>query len=321
MTVKILHHGRCFDGVVSAALAIRLLQALGEDVSEPVTEGQTHRRGPPFDEGAFSADTNVVVDYRYSPDPRLTWWFDHHATTFSDDADRDHLARDRSGRRFFDPEAPSCAGLIHRVARDQLGVTLTLGDAELIAWADRIDTAQFANAAEAVGLQAPPLQLMHWLETAATAASEPTVVAALAAGQTVAELLAAPDRARELEAALATHHALAARARDRLVARDRVAWIDLGDREIAGINKFIPYDADPELDFAVMLLQLPSRVKVSVGSNPFLPSQPDIDIGALCQRFGGGGHAAVGAVSLPRDAVEEGRRIGEQIVAELRNIS
>ncbi len=376
MSTRILHHGRCFDGVVSAALAIRLLRTLGE-APEPVeTAGQTHRRGPPFDPDAFSAAVNVVVDYRYSPDPRLTWWFDHHATTFENESHRAHferyraarrsltvqgsrgnenlpngalapfpvaarsamiggearktaLFRDEGGwdippprsRRFFDPQAPSCARLIQRVALERFGLDLAPRDldpdCDLVAWADRIDTAAFDSPEEAVGLTAAPLRLMHWLETAATAQTEPAVVAALAAGTPLEQILTLPDVATELAESLRAHRALIDQVEARLQRTAGVAWVDLTDQRLTGINKFIPYLLDPKLRFAVMLLRLPGRVKVAVGQNPWAPTEPDVDIGALCRQHGGGGHQAVGAVSLPENAVAEGRSIGETLVTRL----
>lgn len=321
MSLRVLHHGRCFDGVVSAALALRLLRELGHDVDGAETEGQTHRRGPAFDPDAFRADVNVVVDYRYASDPRLTWWFDHHATTFTSDADRAHSEKRDGAQHVFDPDAPSCAGLIHRVAAERFGLDLAPTDGSLVQWADRIDTASFRDAAEAVQLASPPLQLMHWLETAATPQTEPRVVAALAQGVPMEQILTQPWVSAGLDAALAEHQDHVDRVRRRIEAEDRVAWIDLGDVVLRGINKFIPYDALPELQVAVMVLQMPDRVKVSVGTNPWAPRMPDLDVGALCRRYGGGGHAVVGAVSLPVDRLQEGREIGREIVTRLRLVS
>ena len=39
------------------------------------------------------------------------------------------------------------------------------------------------------------------------------------------------------------------------------------------------------------------------------------DISKICERYGGGGHAVVGAIALPTD-IERCRQIGSEIVAE-----
>ena len=62
----------------------------------------------------------------------------------------------------------------------------------------------------------------------------------------------------------------------------------------------------------------PYRTKISVGSNPFSPRPRRHNIATICERYGGGGHAVVGAVSLRTDDVERARAIAREIVAELR---
>ena len=63
-----------------------------------------------------------------------------------------------------------------------------------------------------------------------------------------------------------------------------------------------------------------TRTKISVGSNPFSPRPRRHNLASICERYGGGGHAVVGAVSLgTADAeVECARHIAREIVAELR---
>ncbi len=60
------------------------------------------------------------------------------------------------------------------------------------------------------------------------------------------------------------------------------------------------------------------RSKVSVGSNPWARPPRAHDISRICERYGGGGHPVVGAVSLGPDRVEDVRRIAREIVATLQ---
>jgi nanoRNase/pAp phosphatase (c-di-AMP/oligoRNAs hydrolase) len=60
------------------------------------------------------------------------------------------------------------------------------------------------------------------------------------------------------------------------------------------------------------------RVKVSVGSNPWAPSEPGVNLAKVCERYGGGGHARVGAISFGVTQEAEARKAAEQIVQELR---
>jgi nanoRNase/pAp phosphatase (c-di-AMP/oligoRNAs hydrolase) len=59
-------------------------------------------------------------------------------------------------------------------------------------------------------------------------------------------------------------------------------------------------------------------MKVSVGSNPWAPSPPVVNLAKICERYGGGGHARVGAVSFDLNQQEVARTAAKEIVEELR---
>src|SRR5260370_19744911 len=99
-----------------------------------------------------------------------------------------------------------------------------------------------------------------------------------------------------------------------------VVTFDITDQPTEGYNKFIPYYLHPEATYNVGLSKSSFRVKVSVGTNPWTtkPVSELVNLAALCQRYGGGGHARVGAISFPRDREEEARKSVGEIDAELR---
>jgi hypothetical protein len=99
---------------------------------------------------------------------------------------------------------------------------------------------------------------------------------------------------------------------------DGVVTIDLADSEVDGANKFIAYDLFPEASYTVVVSRDPKRAKVSVGSNPWARPPRAHDISKLCERYGGGGHPVVGAVSLGPGQVGEARRIAGEIARALR---
>jgi nanoRNase/pAp phosphatase (c-di-AMP/oligoRNAs hydrolase) len=59
-------------------------------------------------------------------------------------------------------------------------------------------------------------------------------------------------------------------------------------------------------------------VKVSVGSNPWAPLPPIVNLAKICERYGGGGHARVGAISFGVTQQDEARKAAAEIVEELR---
>ena len=70
------------------------------------------RRRRLFDPALFDGDENAIVDFKYSSDPRLTWWFDHHQSAFLNAEDAEHFRRDTSGRKLYDPSYKSCTSFI-----------------------------------------------------------------------------------------------------------------------------------------------------------------------------------------------------------------
>src|SRR6266511_162387 len=109
MQLKVLYHGNCFDGCASAALFSRYFVAReGGRLDAVRFVPLQHQQGDPFPKDAFDADVNACVDFRFSPSPGLHWWFDHHASAFPTPAERAAFERDTSGRKFWDPTAPSC---------------------------------------------------------------------------------------------------------------------------------------------------------------------------------------------------------------------
>jgi nanoRNase/pAp phosphatase (c-di-AMP/oligoRNAs hydrolase) len=61
-----------------------------------------------------------------------------------------------------------------------------------------------------------------------------------------------------------------------------------------------------------------ARTKIAVGSNPWNPTPKNINLASICERYNGGGHAKVAAISLPPGGVEQARTIAREIVSELQ---
>jgi nanoRNase/pAp phosphatase (c-di-AMP/oligoRNAs hydrolase) len=97
-----------------------------------------------------------------------------------------------------------------------------------------------------------------------------------------------------------------------------VVYFDLTNCDLDGYNKFIPYYLFPETAYTVSVSKSSFRTKVSVGSNPWAPRPLKHNLATICERYGGGGHARVGAISFPLDAEEEARKAAAEIVQELQ---
>jgi len=313
--LKVLYHDNCFDGAASAAVFARFYREAVDRAAEVAFLGVQHKQGDPFPRDAFDGDVNACVDFRFSPSPRLDWWFDHHVSAFQPETDRATFLADVSGKKFYDPAARSCTKFMAGVLADRFGWSSRHFD-ELIGWADLIDGAQFPDARTAVALDAPGLRIMTWLEQEKDPALRIRLIRDFET-MAIADIAAAPYVADALAPILDRHRQAIDVIRGRAVEARGVVFFDLLDTGLDAHNKFIAYMLFPDCRYTVGLTRSPARVKISVGSNPWAKERRTHDIAAICQRYGGGGHPVVGAVSLPPGQDERARGIAREIVAEL----
>jgi len=101
--------------------------------------------------------------------------------------------------------------------------------------------------------------------------------------------------------------------RERAQYGNKVVYFDLTDTGMEGYNKFIPYYLYPDSIYTVSVSTSSFRTKVSVGSNPWTPVEPGHNLASICERYGGGGHPRVGAISFPIGALDDARKAASEI--------
>jgi len=316
LIVKVFYHDRCFDGASSAALFSRFYgERIRNDV-EFVYSGLLHRAGALFNEADFDGDENAIVDFKYSSSPKITWWFDHHQSAFLSPEDAAHFEQDQSSRKFYDPDFKSCTSFIATIAEQRFGFNPE-PVAELVRWTDIIDGALYADAKTAVEMREPAMQLTMVIESTQDPEFLPQLIPLLA-NRSLAEVIQAPFVALLLPPLLERHQSSVSVLRDRIESQDGTLFFDITDHELDGYNKFVPYYLHPESIYSVGLSKSSFRVKVSVGSNPWAPSPPVVNLARICERYGGGGHARVGAISFDVTQHAAARKAAQEIVDELR---
>ncbi len=316
MKLRILYHGNCFDGVSSAAIFSKFYLTKIDAAADIHYTPTMHRAGNAFDRDQFDGDQNAIVDFKYCPDERLTWWFDHHQSAFLSEADEQHFLADTSGKKFLDTASKSCAEFIARIAKEKFDFE-DESLAELIEWAHIIDGALYDSAAQCVELRSSALKLMQVIEGEKDPAFVEKIIQMLTE-QSLDEIVASGEIQAKLEPILEQHWATVELIKKRSNSERGVVSFDLAGTGIEGYNKFIPYYFHPEATYVVSLSQSSFRTKVSVGSNPWAPRPREHNIAEICERYGGGGHAVVGAVSLKPEDLELGRRYKAEIIEELR---
>jgi hypothetical protein len=315
MKLRILYHGHCFDGVASAATFTRFYKQRINTEAEINYTGLLHRPGNLFDLGMFDSDENAIVDFKYAASDKLTWWFDHHESAFLTPEDEAHFHADRSGRKFLDPTRKSCTEFIADVTHERFGFNPEPIES-LVHWAHIIDGALYESPAQCVELKEPALQLMQVIEADPDDAFIERIIRELTT-QSLDEVATSAEVQRRFEPILKQHLQTLETIRKKATSANGVVQFDLVDEGYEGFNKFIPYYLHPEATYSVALTRGPQRTKISVGSNPWAPVPRTHNIAKICERYGGGGHAVVGAVSFKPEEVEEARQAVREIVAEL----
>ena len=316
MRVRVFYHDKCFDGASSAALFSRFYRERIRNNVEFIYSGLLHRAGALFNEDDFDGDENAIVDFKYSSSPKITWWFDHHESAFLTPADAAHFEQDQSNRKFYDPDFKSCTSFIAMIAEQRFGFD-PKPVAELVRWTDIVDGAMYEDARSAVEMKAPAMKLTMAIE----AAPDPDFVRRLIPLLTekpLSAVLEEPFVAEIMPPLLARHERSIGILRERTEEKDGTIFFDITDQDLEGYNKFIPYYLHPQSIYSVGLSKSSFRVKVSVGSNPWARGDRLVNLARICERYGGGGHARVGAISFDVSRHDAALKASREIVDELR---
>ena len=338
MNCRVFYHDKCFDGACSASLFTRFHRECVGTAAGYEYQGLVHRAGTMFEEEWWGAGENAIVDFKYFPSPRLTWWFDHHLSAFASVKDEEEFRRGQGDgaapgpeamRQFFDPSYTSCTSWIAHIASTKFGMDVGPLQ-ELIHWADIVDGAKYESAKAAVEMLEPAMKLTMIIESAPAVVIESAPddeggsisrkFIPLLTEMSLQEVLEQPFVQELLGPLMERHWAGLELIRERAVCERGVISFDITDQPTEGYNKFIPYYLFPEGTYCVGLSKSSFRTKVSVGTNPWTKKLASelVNIAGICERYGGGGHARVGAISFAVDKEEEARKALGEIVGELQ---
>jgi len=314
--VRVFYHDKCFDGASSAALFSRFYRERIRSDVDFVYSGLLHSAGALFDESQFDGDENAIVDFKYSSSPKITWWFDHHESAFLSPADASHFEQDQSDRKFYDPTFKSCTSFIAMIAKEHFGFD-PRPVAELVHWTDIVDGAMYEDAKSAVEMKAPAMKLTMAIEASSDREFVKKTIPLLAY-HPLARILEEPFVAAVLPPLVERHERSIDILRQRMEEKDGTIFFDITDLNLEGYNKFIPYYLHPDSVYSVGLSKSSFRVKVSVGSNPWSKREPTVNLAKICERYGGGGHARVGAISFDVTQSDTAHQAALEVVEELR---
>lgn len=303
-----IHYHRDFDGMVSAAV---LAWALGE-----AGQGRATWRSINYDQRedwhAFEEGRRfAIVDFHFHP--RAEYWFDHHPTTFLSEELRALYQPNERWR--WDETSPSCPPIILRHAREHWSIDAPERFRDMAHWSNIIDAARFVSVEQAVFGEEPALRLMRALTVAPT----PEWIDTLVGSMLEADLATVASR-EDVEKA----YQRASRNRDRALEQfpPTVAWkkdgVLLFDASSDKIRRerFAAFYHHPDIRYSVGVIPTRSGYHVSAGENPWNPPQGDAHIGTIMERYGGGGHKAVGGANPA--SLNDARRVAAEVAETLR---
>jgi hypothetical protein len=136
--------------------------------------------------------------------------------------------------------------------------------------------------------------------------------------KSLAEMVKLPIVAKHLGPLLERHRKSIEILRQRCEAKDGVVYFDVSDLDLEGYNKFIPYLLHPECVYSVSVSASAVRAKVSLGTNPWNQAIADKNLASLAEKYGGGGHPRVSAISFDPQDIEKARQVAKDLAAVLR---
>lgn len=301
---------RDFDGIASAAILADVLR-VAHGLHDVRWEGVNHDRKGDWVQWGDTHGDFAVVDFFFHP--RAQFWFDHHPTTFVNDEFR--ALYKPTDRWRFDPTAPSCPPIILQHAEEVWGYRVPERFLELALWSNVIDAAKFATAEQALFGDQPALRIMRALMVAPRPDWSDEIVARFLEGDLDATA-ADPEIERRFQRACRNRDAALQQFQQTVLEnRSGVLLYDASSDRVRR-ERFAPYYFYPDLDYSVGLLPTRGGLHITAAENPWNPNKCDINVGAICERYGGGGHKAVGGVNPSSHS--EGLRIAKEIADELR---
>ncbi len=290
----IYYHAHCFDGVSSAAVMANFLASRFANSDFQFT-GLGYSLEHPYKNLVLDPDcVNACVDFRFCPDKDMHWWIDHHISAFFSPEDQSLFEERKDPQHIFDPTIRSCVELILSRLASDYQYEPNFKFAEFMRWAAKIDSADFSSPHEAVDLSPPAMKLAAWLRSKPCNEHVDKIIRQLGhqSLEHVSRLLPGIKEICKKQTTMVSE------VRQKAELRGNVVVYHDSSENADTINKLALYVPFPEAPFSVGSYVSEGEVKVSVGYNPWSKGICGINIGTICQSYGGGGHPYVGGISF-----------------------
>jgi len=313
MSFYIYHHND-FDGLASAAIFSKFI-ALEFDID--------------FSKISFQAvDYNIkdewpfwelnrpcaTLDFLYHPN--TDWWFDHHSDPFLTNAVI-KSPYERNNKQYWSAKFLSCPSLLvshfYRYYRKQ-SIYIKRHYQELIKWSDIIDGAQYSTAKDLYDYSNMYLNINKTLAVCNSREYYNNLIESIYHNNIEKFVSSKIYLGAFLEIKRAEEKAI--KAVKKLITIDgKVAFFDQSDYDFP-FQRYFAYYLYPEINYRVAIFKKDNLFSISVNYNVWKNEKNPVDLGRICQKFGGGGRNDVGGILT--DKHERAINIAKNIVNLLK---
>lgn len=304
-------HSPCFDGIVSALLALDFLE---------VSQNWMFRDLRPVDydhrDDWLSEKLNkpfAVVDFLYHPDAEF--WADHHQTSFLEPSLKRSFLEQKNPYHIYNSRSGSCAMLLWCVLRRRFNYQNSRYS-ELVRWAHKIDAARYNSVKEAIKGSHPALNINRSLAINKDP-NYPVWLVTRLRTDSLEEVGCLPSVLEKSNEAQRLIRAGLDRLSQTVNLDDAdIAVFDVDSSDVL-VNRYAPYYFFPKARYSLGMVRTPQGIKITAMRNPWRHF-PSVYLGQLFERFGGGGHRRVGSVLLRGSDAPEAKRVMKQLLHEIR---
>ena len=300
-----------FDGAASAAIMLSFFESRGDTIGRlmPVN----FRIKSPWHKTKFK-NPAVVLDYPYHP--KVTFWYDHHSTTFLKPEWRKKF---RSSKfRKLDPGYDSCCALVLDALRDGFEFKPSAHFRELVRWGDIIDKANYKSPRQTIDMKEAAIALSVFIDENSHKRGFFNWLVPLLATRSLGEIARTHRFIDGIKRIRSQRHKVLSFYRKNLRIEGRTSYIDFSRTNLQKM-RMAPYYFSPNLLYSVTLKKDGPFFHLNAGANPWRRKENILHIGNILGKYGGGGHKDVGGVEIrSREAAE---KIAREIIELLKKKS
>jgi hypothetical protein len=304
-------HSPCFDGIVSAVLALDFLEGVQNWTFDELCSVNYQSRNSWLSKA--HSKPFAVVDFLYHPDAQF--WADHHQTSFLKRSLKDQFGGQNNPYHIYSPRSASCAMLLWRVLAKRFNYQ-NKRFAGLVTWADKVDSARYDSVQEAITGSYPALNINRTLAVNKNP-DYPSYLVTQLRHKSLDEIGRLPEVVEKSnEAKILVQAGLERLSKTVHLEGPDIAVFDVDSSDVL-INRYAPYHFFPEARYSIGMVRTPDGIKITAMRNPWRQF-PSVFLGKVFERFGGGGHRRVGSLLIKNSHADEAERLMKKLLREIR---